>query len=80
MCQHVQRFLQQPNADLVDGLTAAEDIFGMNSIKKYYSALNMPSDFFKLQLTNKEEIFKILGNVDLEKVLRSTLRNAERWG
>ena len=27
----------------------------------------MPSDFLKLQLTNKEEVFKILSNVDPEK-------------
>ena len=30
-------------------------------------SLNIPSDSFKLQLTNKEEVFKILSNVDLEK-------------
>ena len=36
-------------------------------MKEYYSALNIPSDSFKLQLTNKEELFKVLSNVDPEK-------------
>ena len=40
---------------------------GINSVKEYYSALNIPSDSFKLQLTNKEEVFKILSNFDPEK-------------
>ena len=37
----------------------------MNSVKEYYhSALNISSDSFKLQLTNKEGVFKMLNNVD----------------
>ena len=36
-------------------------------MKEYYSALNIPSDSFKLQLTNKEELFKVISNVDPEK-------------
>ena len=36
-------------------------------MKEYYSALNIPSDSFKLQLTNKEEVFKVLSNFDPEK-------------
>ena len=39
----------------------------MNSVKEYYSALKIPSESFKLQLTNKEDAFKILSNVDSEK-------------
>ena len=35
----------------------------MNSVKEYYSALNIPSDSLKLQLTNKG-VFKMLSNVD----------------
>ena len=54
-------------ADLVNRLPAAKNILGMNSVKEYYSALNIPSDSFKLQLTNKEEVFKILSSVDPEK-------------
>ena len=54
-------------ADLVNRLPAVKNIFGINSVKQYYSALNITSDSFKLQSTNKEEIFKILSNVDLEK-------------
>ena len=40
----------------------------MNSVKEYYSALTIPSDSFKVQLTNKEEVCKILSSVDPEKV------------
>ena len=54
-------------ADLVNRLPAGENIFGMNSAKEYYPVLNIPSDSFKLQLTNKEKVFKILSNVDSEK-------------
>ena len=62
-------FYKNPAADLVNQLSAAKNIFGTNSVKEYYSALNMPSDFFKLQLMNKEEVFKILSNVDPEKLV-----------
>ena len=41
----------------------------MNSVKEHYSVLNTPSDYFKLQLMNKEEVFKILCNVDPEKLV-----------
>ena len=54
----------------------------MNSVKEYYSTLNIPSDFIKLQLTNKEKAFKILNNVDPEKLCRIDeilCKNAERW-
>ena len=54
-------------ADLANRLPAAKNIFGINSVKEYYSALNIPSDSFKLRLTNKEEVFKMLSNVDPEK-------------
>ena len=53
-------------ADLVNRPPATGNIFGINSAKEYYSALNIPSDSFKLQLTNKEEVFKILSNLDPE--------------
>ena len=51
-------------ADLVNRLPAAKNIFGINFAKEYYSALNIPSDSFKLQLVNKGEVFKKLSNVD----------------
>ena len=54
-------------ADLVNRLSAAINIFGINSVKKYYSTLNIPSDSFKLQVTNREEVFEIWSNVDPEK-------------
>ena len=53
--------------DLVNRLPAAKNIFGINLVKEHYTALNIPSDSFKLQLTNKEEVFKTLSNVDPEK-------------
>ena len=53
--------------DLVNRLPGAKNIFDMNSVKEYYSALNVPSGSFKFQLTNNEEVFKILNNVDPEK-------------
>ena len=56
-------------AHLVNRLPAAKKIFGMNSVKEYYSTLDIPSDSFKLQLTNKEEVFKILNNVSPDKVV-----------
>ena len=34
-------------ADLVNRLPAAKNIFGINSVKEYYSALNIPSGSFK---------------------------------
>ena len=40
-------------ADLVNRLLAAINISGINSVKKYYSTLNIPSDSFKLQVTNR---------------------------
>ena len=55
--------------DLLNQLPATKNIFGTNSVKDYYSGvlLNIPSDSFKLQLTNKEKVFKIISNVDPEK-------------
>ena len=53
--------------DLVSLLPVTRNIFGVNSVKDYHSATNIPSDSFKLQLMNKEEVFKILSNVDPEK-------------
>ena len=60
-------FYRNLAADLVNRLPAAKNIFGINSVKEYYSALNIPSDSFELQLTNKEEVFKISSNVDPKK-------------
>ena len=54
-------------ADLLNQLPAVKSIFDMNSVKKYYSVLNTSSDSLKLQLMNKEEVFKILFNIDPKK-------------
>ena len=61
-------FCRNLAADLVNRLPAAKNIFGINSVKEYCSALNIPSDdSFKLESMNKQEVFKILSNVDPEK-------------
>ena len=61
-------FYRNLAADLVNGLPAAKNIFGINYVKSYCSALNIPSDdSFKLESMNKQEVFKILSNVDPEK-------------
>ena len=39
----------------------------MNSVKEYHSALNVPSDSFKLQLTSKEEVYEKLSNPEPDK-------------
>ena len=62
-----KNFYSNLAADMVNRLPAVKNISGMNSVKEYYSALNIPSDSFKLQLTNKEEVFKILSNVAPDK-------------
>ena len=41
--------------------------FQMFSVKKYYSALNIPSNSFKLRNTKGEKIYKILINIDPNK-------------
>ena len=61
-----KNFYSNLTAELVNRLPTAKNIFGINSVKEYYSALNIPFDSFKLQLTNKEVVFKILNNVDPE--------------
>ena len=62
-------FYRNLAVDLVNQLPATKNIFGTNSVKEHYSGvlLNIPSDSFKIQLTNKEEVFEILSNVDPEK-------------
>ena len=47
--------------------SSRKNIFGMNSVKEFYSAVNIQFDSFKLQLTSKQEVLKILSNVDSEK-------------
>ena len=39
----------------------------MNSVKEYHSALNVPSDSFKFQLTSKEEVYEKLSNAEPDK-------------
>ena len=54
--------------DFVNQLPVAKNIVGIISVKEYYSALNTRANSFKAQLTNKEEVFKRLSNVDPKKV------------
>ena len=48
--------------------SSRKNLFGINFVKEYYLALDIPSDSFQSKLTNKEEIFKIVSDVDHEKI------------
>ena len=54
-------------ADLVNQLPATKKYRWHELYKVVLFSLNMPSDSFKLQLTYREELLKILSNVDSEK-------------
>ena len=45
----------------------AKNISRGNSVKKYYSAMNIPSNSFKFRNIKLEEIYKILINTDPKK-------------
>ena len=51
-------------SDLVEKLPTAKNIFGENFVEKYYSAMNIPSNSFKSRNAKREEIYKMLINVD----------------
>ena len=51
-------------ASVVEQLPIAKNIFRGNSVKKYYSAMNIPSNSFEFRNTKGEEIYKILINID----------------
>ena len=54
-------------SDLVEKLPIAKNVFRENSVKKYCSAINVPPNSFKFRSTKREEIYKILINIDPNK-------------
>ena len=61
------KFYSKLASDLVEKPPAAKIIFRGNSVKKYYSAMNIPSNSFKFRNIKLEEIYKILINTDPKK-------------
>ena len=53
--------------DLVEKLPTAKNIFRENSVKKHYLAINIPSNSFKCRNAKREEIYKVLININLNK-------------
>ena len=62
-----KNFYSKLASDLVEKLPTAKNIFRENSVKKYYSAKNIPSNSFKFRNAKREEIYKILINIDPNK-------------
>ena len=59
-----KNFYSKLASDLVEKLPTAKNIFGENSVEKYYSAMNMTSNSFKFRNAKCKEIYKILINID----------------
>ena len=62
-----KNFYSKLASDLVEKLPTAKNIFRENSVKKYYPAMNIPSNSFKFRNAKREEIYKILINIDPNK-------------
>ena len=62
--QTVLKIFTQLASDLVEKLPTAKNISGENSVEKYYSAMNIPSDSFKFRNAKCKKIYKILINID----------------
>ena len=62
-----KNFYSKLPSELVEKLPTAKNIFSENSVKKYYSAMNIPSNSFKFRNAKREEIYKILINIDPNK-------------
>ena len=62
-----KNFYSKLASNLVEKLPTAKNIFRENSVKKYYSAMNIPSNSFKFRNAKREEIYKILINIDPNK-------------
>ena len=63
----LRTFTQKLASDLVEKLPTAKNIFRGISVKKYYSAINIPFNSFKFRNTKREETRKILINKDPNK-------------
>ena len=60
-------FYSKLASDLVEKLPTAKNIFRGHSVKNYYSAMDIPSNSFKLRNAKREEIYKILINIGPNK-------------
>ena len=60
-------FYSKLASDLVEKLPTAKNIFRGHSVKNYYSAMDIPSNSFNLRNAKREEIYKILINLDPNK-------------
>ena len=58
-----KNFYSKRAPDLVEKRPTAKNTFRENSVKKYYSAMNIPSNSFKLRNVKREEMCKILINI-----------------
>ena len=63
----LNNFYSKLASDLIEKLPTAKNIFRENSVKKYYSAMNITSSSFKFRNAKREEIYKILINIDPNK-------------
>ena len=62
-----KNFYSKIPSDLVEKLPTAKNIFGENSIEKYYLAMNIPSNSYKFRNGKREEIYNILISIDSNK-------------
>ena len=62
----------QSKLDLVEKHPTAKTIFREKSVKKFYSAMNIPSNSFKFRYTKRAEIYKILINIDSKRRMVQT--------
>ena len=62
-----KNFCSKLASGLVVKLPTVKNIFRENSVKKYYSSMNIPSNSFKFRNAKGEEIYKVLINIDFIK-------------
>ena len=67
MTNTFKNFYSNFASDLVRKLPTTKNIFRENSVQKYYSAINIPANYFKFRNAKREEIYKILTDIDPNK-------------
>ena len=60
-------FYSKLASDQVEKLPTGKHILGENSVEKYFSAMNIPSNSFKFRNAKREKIYKILIDIDPNK-------------
>ena len=65
-----KNFYSKLPSDLVKKLPTAKNIFGENSIEKYYSTMNIPSNSYKFRNGKREEIYNILISIDPNNIIQ----------